>query len=306
MNITTKDDLREISLPFPSFKPNTLILSEQINDNNDEIQYRTNLLVRSYLKHVEENIGLEDAHDLLRVDFDEYLVNNNERVSNLEAHVDNEVSRLDKSIEDEVNILNNKIDVQDAELNVKITKKGDTLELKNTLLYLKSGESIISTADLSGLGGVAKSTNYLAFGNRFSVSDWVYDEGHDLYYVIVEHGLKTSVPVVTYYDEKTNLNGFDIVELVNANTVKVYTDEPIDTYMVVIDGSGNINIVQAILDDEQITNLRTWSSEKIRREIDNKTVDLSPIENSIRLLQEEVNGQRLRGIEIANSLLEKL
>ena len=190
--------------------------------------------------------------------------------------------------------------------NVKITKKGDTLELKNTLLYLKSGESIISTADLSGLGGVAKSTNYLAFGNRFSVSDWVYDEGHDLYYVIVEHGLKTSVPVVTYYDEKTNLNGFDIVELVNANTVKVYTDEPIDTYMVVIDGSGNINIVQAILDDEQITNLRTWSSEKIRREIDNKTVDLSPIENSIRLLQEEVNGQRLRGIEIANSLLEKL
>ena len=306
MNLITKDDLREISLPFPSFKPNTLILSEQVNDNNDEIQYRTNLLLKSYLKHVEENIGLEEVHDLLRADFDEYLVNNNERVSNLEAHVDNEVSRLDKSIEDEVNILNNKIDVQDAELNVKITKKGDTLELKNTLLYLKSGESIISTADLSGLGGVAKSTNYLAFGNRFSVSDWVYDEGHDLYYVIVEHGLKTSVPVVTYYDEKTNLNGFDIVELVNANTVKVYTDEPIDTYMVVIDGSGNINIVQAILDDEQITNLRTWSSEKIRREIDNKTVDLSPIENSIRLLQEEVNGQRLRGIEIANSLLEKL
>lgn len=325
MAITTKDNLKEISLPFPSFKPNTIILSEQVNDNNDELQYRANLLIKSFLKHVDENIQLEGLQDALREAFDTYVAGNDARVLELETEVDNDRLTINNRVDSEVAKLNSTITVGDSTLNTritrevetlngKITNKADLLELKNTLLYLKSGGKTLSVADLSGLGGgTGRKATYLASGHAIAKADWVLDESEELYYVTLNHNLNTSLPMVSYYDGETNFNVFDITQIVDSNNVKIYTDLPIDTYIAVIDGTGNIDIVQAIIDDEQITNLRTWSSEKIKREIDGKTVDLSPIESrieenktSILELQTELNGQRIRGIEIANSLLSKL
>lgn len=293
MAIITKDNLKEISLPFPSFKPNTLILSEQVNDNNDELQYRANLLIKSFLKHVDENIQLEGLHDALKEAFDTYVVENNARVLELESEVDNdrttinnrvdsEVSKLNKTIATGDTILDNRITREVLTLDTKVSNKADLLELKNTLLYLKSGDKTLSVADLSGLGGgTGRKATYLASGHPITKSNWLLDETDGLYYVTLNHGLNTSLPMVTYYDSETNLNVFDITELVDSNSVKVYTDTPIDTYIAVIDGTGSIDIVQAIIDDEQTTDLRTWSSKKIKEYVDSSTP--TPIASNVTM-----------------------
>ena len=290
MNIITKDNLKEVNLPFPGFSPNTLIVSEQVNDNNDELQYRTNLLIRSYLKHIDEDIEVEALQHTLRDDFDAYVINNDNRVSNLEETVDNNDTTINNRVDDEVVQINTRISNEVAKINNDINnniktleniidEKSDTLELKNTLLYLKSGAKTLSVADLSGLGGntVAKAT-YLSHGHPVNKTDWVYDDELGLYYIKVNHSLKTSLPIVTYYDGETNFNVFSIVKIVNANVVNVYTDEPVETYINVIDGTGNISTIQSILDDTQATDLRTWSSTKIQKEIN----------NAINVLREEL------------------
>lgn len=289
MNIITKDELKEVNLPFPGFKPNTLILSEQINDNNDELQYRVNLLIRSYLKHINEDIEVENLQNALREAFDNYVIYNDDRVLNLDEKVEENKIDINNRVDEEILSVNKTITTQVNSVNSKISNKGDALELKNTLLYLKSGEKTISVADLSSLGGaVGKNATYLASGHAISKDDWDFDETHQLYYVNINHSLNTSLPVVSYYDEDTNLSVFDAVERIDSNNIIVYTDVPINTYMAIIDGSGNVNIIQAILDDDDITTYRTWSSSKIRHEIDSKTVDLSPIENSIKALEDEI------------------
>lgn len=288
MNITTKDELKEITLPFAGFKPNTLILSEQINDNNDEIQYRTNLLIRSFLNHVDQNIELEGLYDILREEFDVYVVDNDDRVLKLETKVDKNNKDLNIKIDDNATKIYKSIDTQKNILETKISEKANALELNKTLLYLKSGDNVLSVADLSSLGGVSGKSTYLAHGHLVTKDNWIFSNEHNLYYVEINHNLNTSLPIVSYYDEETNFNVFDVVENVSSNTVKIYIDEPINTYIAIIDGSGNVNMVQAILDDDDITTYRTWSSAKIRHEIDSKTVDLSPIEDSIKTLEDSI------------------
>lgn len=326
----TIDKLREISLPFPSFQPNTLILSEQVNDNNDEIQYRTNLLIKSYLKHVLEAQGLEvnflehldnynafvnetgenfnnvnevaennkqylenltrklvsDLNNVVssnknelnnKIDTNVGELNNkiDNNVSNLNNKIDNNVSKLDNKINTNVEELNNKIDENKLSSEKLISKKGDTLELKNTLLYLKSGDNNLSVADLSGLGGgVGRSIN-VASGHNVTLSDWTLDDETGLYKTRINHSLVTSTPLVVSYDDKTNFRMFDISKVIDMNNVDVYNDEPIDVFISVINGSSKVELVQAILDDENITDLRTWSSKKIKEYIDNSTPELN-------------------------------
>lgn len=304
----TIDKLREISLPFPSFQPNTLILSEQVNDNNDEIQYRTNLLIKSYLKHVLEAQGLEvnflehlDNYNAFVSETGENFNNVNEVAENnkqylenltrklvsdlnkvvssnkseLNNKIDSNVSKLDNKIDTNVGELNNKIDGNKLSSEKLISKKGDTLELKNTLLYLKSGDNNLSVADLSGLGGgVGRSIN-VASGHNVTLSDWTLDDETGLYKTRINHSLVTSTPLVVSYDDKTSFRMFDISKVIDMNNVDVYNDEPIEVFISVINGSSKVELVQAILDDENITDLRTWSSKKIKEYIDNSTPELS-------------------------------
>lgn len=287
----TLDNLKEISLPFPSFQPNTLILSEQVNDNNDEIQYRTNLLIKSYLKHVLEVMSFENTFDehvgIYNTFVDEtgnnfsdvrkvaqsnkeYLENLTRKLaSDLNVVVGENKDYLETLTRSLVSDLTTTVNNNKKEANQKISTKGDSIEIKNTLLYLKSGDEFISVADLSGLGGGVGRASNIAYGQFVKTSDWVLDEETGFYSVNIEHRLTTDSPFVSYFDNETGFNIFDISKKVDANNILIYNEEPIDVYISVINGSSKIELVQAILDDENITPLRTWSSEKIKEYVDN-------------------------------------
>lgn len=196
-------------------------------------------------------------------------------VSTIHNKIDTNVAKLDNKIDTNVEEIYNKIDENELSSEELISKKGDILELRDTLLYLKSGNNNLSVADLSGLGGgIGRSIN-VASGHNVTISDWTLDDETGLYKTRINHSLVTSTPLVVSYDDKTSFRMFDISKVIDMNNVDVYNDEPIDIFISVINGSSKVELVQAMLDDENITNLRTWSSKKIKEYIDNSTPELS-------------------------------
>ena len=324
MNIIEQVNVKEISTPFPNFQPNTLIMSEQVNDNNDEIQYRSNLLIKAFNKLIIDAGGLEaylDTHinnynaftNTTSQNFVNVRDSINTNKAEINTRVDNEVKTVNNRIDTETRTLNTKIDLDRNTINTKVDKikvdtdkkiddvkidvqakhnalqssKGDGLELKNTLLYLKSGGTNISVADLAGLGGgtgVRGSSN-VAFGQAVIPSDWVLDSVTKLYAVTINHRLTTSTPLITYFDEVTGFNMFDVVKVIDANTVKVYNERPANTYISVINGSSKVELVQAIIDDENASTMRTYSSQKIKQLIDQQNAKIKLLEDRLIKLE---------------------
>lgn len=272
----TNETMREISLPFPNFQPNTLILSEQVNDNNDEIQYRTNLLIKAFNQKVGEIIEFKKLFDGLTDKYNQFVIDTDENFRITDRKIDDNKTKINKRVDTEVATLNKTITDKDTFLKGEVNKlkegKGDSLEIRNTLLYLKSGDNNISVADLSGLGGGTGRSVNVAFGQLVSTNAWALDEELGLHYINITHRLNTSTPLISFNDGE-GFSMFDMFKVVDANTVTVYVDKPLDTYIAVINGSSTVELVQAILDDTQVTELRTWSSKKIQEELDKKSTD---------------------------------
>ena len=229
-----------------------------------------------------ENYGLKkpDPTDIVNVyDFnynadiiDSKLKEAEESLSGLELVASNVKMNDGASVEDTIT------DVKD--------NKGDKLELEGALLHLKSGEKILSTTNLKELG-LSKGVSYLATGHLTVKSDWEFSDKHGMYYVEINHELNTNSPIVSYYDMETKMSMFDIYEVIDSNNIRVYSDVAIDTYIAVIDGTGDITVVEALIDDNRVADIRTWSSEKINTELSgvkndifNINYELSKTENT--------------------------
>lgn len=272
----TNNVVKEISLPFPNFQPNTLILSEQVNDNNDEIQYRTNLLIKSFNLKVGEIVEFKKLFDDLTEKYNQFVEDTDDNFNVVDKTIKDNKTEVNKRINDEVTKLNKTINDKDSfvkgEINSLKSGKGDGLELRNTLLYLKSGDENISVADLSGLGGGTGRSVNVAFGQLVSSTAWAMDDSLGLYYVNITHKLNTSTPLISFNDGE-GFSMFDMFKVIDPNTVTVYVDKPLDTYIAVINGSSTVELVQAVIDDTQTNELRTWSSKKIQEELDKKSTD---------------------------------
>ena len=110
-------------------------------------------------------------------------------------------------------------------------------------------------------------------------------------YIKDSKGNTVSVTTDTLKLEKPLLNENYNIDVHNRNMDKIDEDlTPID----------DSYIIELFQHDGDITSPRDYYT---KEEIDARLVS---VEANINDLKEEVNGQRLRGIEIANSLLEKL
>ena len=110
-------------------------------------------------------------------------------------------------------------------------------------------------------------------------------------YIKDSKGTTVSVTTDTLGLEKPLLNENYDIDVHNRNMDRIDEDlEPID----------DSYIIELFQHDGDTTRPRDYYT---KEEIDARLVS---VEANINDLKEEVNGQRLRGIEIANSLLEKL
>lgn len=323
MTVITNATIKEVSLPFPNFQPNTRILSEQVNDNNDELQYRTNLLIKAFNLKVQELLTFEGNMDDFEERYNQFVEEVGRQFTKTNKTVATNKEEINKRVDNEVETLNTKIEENNNNINKRADdlqkSKGDNLQLKNTLLYLKSGEENISVADLSGLGGGTGRSVNVAFGQIVASSAWTLDEEEGLYYVNITHRLNTSTPFVSFNDGE-GFNMFDMFKVVDKDTVTVYVDKPLDTYIAVINGSSSVEFIQAILDDTQITELRTWSSKKIQEELDKKSTDAgstlydnshsgltsTTVQGAIDEIYGSVNTSRIRIIQNYNSIVNKV
>ena len=110
-------------------------------------------------------------------------------------------------------------------------------------------------------------------------------------YIKNNKGVTVSVTTDTLGLEKPLLNENYDIDVHNRNMDRIDEDlKPID----------DSYIIELFQHDGDTTSARDYYT---KEEIDARLVS---VEANINDLKEEVNGQRLRGIEIANSLLEKL
>lgn len=149
MSIIQVEELNAVSLPFPSFQPNTIILSEQVNDNSEELQYKTNLLITSYNRHLQQAKQFEDTFDGHVATYNAFVIATNNNFVDVRTVAESNRATLDTKINTQIQ----RVDTLIAKNTSDIIKKADNLELRSAFLYLKSGDVDLSMVDLATLGG---------------------------------------------------------------------------------------------------------------------------------------------------------
>ncbi|HBY2626688.1 UNVERIFIED_CONTAM: phage tail protein [Clostridioides difficile] len=187
-----------------------------------------------------------------------------------------------QDLETKIGTVNTKIDTTKTELtsNIETTKT----EL-NTRIDTENEKQNIKIDNIIA-GGVNVSHTHI-----IEVADWTLNNETNMYEVTINHPLLTKRILIALYDEigealTPNARAID------DNSILVRNEENIKMYVYLINGNAETHFINATVDDNRVSEMTTYSSKKIKEEM-NK-------------IAEQLTGEVTRGVNVANSIINKL
>ncbi|KAK2236438.1 phage tail protein [Clostridioides difficile] len=170
-------------------------------------------------------------------------------IQELDTKIDTTKTELTSNIETTKTELNTRIDTENEKQNIKI-------------------DSIVA-------GGVNVSHTHIV-----EVDDWVLNSETNMYEVTINHPLLTKRILIALYDEigealTPNARAID------DNSILVRNEENIKMYVYLINGNAQTSLINATVDDNRVTKMTTYSSEKIHEEINKVAEQLTGIKADI-------------------------
>ncbi|HBG0656213.1 TPA: phage tail protein, partial [Clostridioides difficile] len=184
--------------------------------------------------------------------------------------------------------LNTRIDTENEKQNIKIDQ------------LIAGGSNVASTQTIT-------------------IDDWVEDEENG-FKATVTHSLLTQRIVVNIIDATTKENVVTNFKIIDDNSIEIRSEARSELNVYVINGNAETRFINATVDDNRVSEMTTYSSKKIEDSIGSiQLVDTSisitdannrfisnKLDGVLEEIMVEVNGQRAKGITIANDLIDMI
>ncbi|MCC0669407.1 phage tail protein [Clostridioides sp. ZZV14-6153] len=200
-------------------------------------------------------------------------------VNNIELKIDptiifatlKDIQDLDTKIDTTKTELTNNLETAKTELNTRIDTENEKQNIKIDQL-IAGGSNVASTQTIT-------------------IDDWVEDAENG-FKATVTHSLLTQRITVSIIDATTKENVVTNFKIIDDNSIEIRSETRSELNVYVINGNAETHFINATVDDNRVSEMTTYSSKKIKEEM-NK-------------IAEQLTGEVTRGVNVANSIINKL
>ncbi|HBG7748179.1 TPA: phage tail protein, partial [Clostridioides difficile] len=120
----------------------------------------------------------------------------------------------------------------------------------------------------------------VASTQTITIDDWI-DNQEGGFKATVTHGLLTQRIVVNIIDATTKENIVTNFKIIDDNSIEIRSEVKVELNVYVINGNAETHFINATVDDNRVSEMTTYSSEKIHEEINKVAEQLTGIKSDI-------------------------
>ncbi|MDO0136860.1 hypothetical protein KLN63_18790 [Clostridioides difficile] len=182
-------------------------------------------------------------------------------------------------------------DIQDLETKIDTTKTELTSNIETAKTELNTRIDTENEKQNIKIDQLIAGGSNVAYTQRVAIDDWVEDAENG-FKATVTHSLLTQRIVVNIIDVTTKENVVTNFKIIDDNSIEIRSETRSELNVYVINGNAETHFINATVDDNRVSEMTTYSSKKIKEEM-NK-------------IAEQLTGEVTRGVNVANSIINKL